>query len=170
MLHQPIQFIYASTSGHTEAVIEFIADLWRQTGVETAIMRAEAASPNVLTEHRLFVLGISTWQHGDANPYFRPLMSAMKEIDLSGKYAAFVGLGDKRYEPVLFNYGLDLLKQRWWDGGGKEIGEDLRINGEPFAKLETEVADWANQTLALFKNLDLDAVSTSQKTEQKGTS
>lgn len=152
-MNQPIQIIYASTSGHTEAVCEFVADRWQQKKIEVHLHRAEQASIELVQHHQLFVLATSTWHHGDANPFFRPLMSAMKQEDLSGKYAAFIGLGDSRYEPVLFNGGMDLLQQRWWSQNGKDLGQPLKINGEPFELLETKVADWADEVLEQFTQL-----------------
>lgn len=139
-----LHFIYASTSGNTEAVVEFIAEQWRENyQAQIELHRAEQTSIELLKDHDLFLLATSTWAHGDTNPFFRPLMSQMKNLDLKGKKAFFVGLGDTRYEPVLFCGGLDQLQQRWEKLGGQTLGTPLKIDGESFHQLSTVVAEWA---------------------------
>lgn len=146
-----IPCIYASTSGHTEAVVEFVAQRWEASTypqISCPLHKAEQTQADIFETSDLFLMGVSTWRHGDVNPYFRPLMDQMKEIDLSGKKAFFIGLGDYRYEHVLFCGGLDQLVDRWEDRGGQSIKHHLKIHGEPFDQLDTVVTAWADHHLA----------------------
>lgn len=135
--------IYASTSGNTELVIEAVTEHWRQRGIGVQLMRAEQTDPREIQQHDLFLFGTSTWEHGRINPFFDALMTGLKTMSCAGKQAAFIGLGDTRYEPVLFCGGMQTLHDRWLAQGGSVIGEPLKIDGEPQAVLTTSVQDWA---------------------------
>lgn len=147
----PIHAIYASTSGNTELVIERIAETWKQQGLAVELHRAEQTDPEVIKQNSLFLLGTSTWEHGQLNPFFKKLFDALKEIDCINKSAFFVGLGDMRYEPVLFCGGMELLKERWLSRQGVQLSESLKINGEPHSLLPTIVTQWAEQAGALLQ-------------------
>lgn len=75
--------------------------------------------------------------------FFVPLLSEFKKNDLMGKRAAFIGLGDRRYEPVLFCQGMETLKETWLAQHGEIVGEPIKINGEPYGQLEGKVKPWA---------------------------
>lgn len=140
---QEIAVIYASTSGNTEAVVEKVCSVWGEQGLKTSIHRAEQVDLETLDENTYFLLATSTWEHGVINPFFKPVFEALKERHLEGKLATFIGTGDTRYEPVLFCGGMNMLRERWLQQGGQEIGAPLKINGEPYQQLETRVSDWA---------------------------
>jgi flavodoxin len=143
----PVHIIYASTSGNTQLVVEKVGEVWQATGMEVILHRSENCDPQVIKDNTLFLLATSTWEHGQLNPFFDKIFAALDEIDCTNKSAAFIGLGDKRYEPVLFCGGMQLLREKFLARGGREIGQPLKINGEPHALLETEVTNWAKNTL-----------------------
>lgn len=149
MSDQPIHIIYASTSGNTEVVVEKIAQVWQQAGLQVELHRAERTDPTLILQNTTFVLATSTWEHGQLNPFYKKIYDALKTYDCAGKKAAFVGCGDTRYEPVLFCGGMEKLRERWLAQGGQELGSPLKINGEPYAQLDTVVAEWAHTTHAL---------------------
>ncbi len=142
-----IPIIYASTSGHTQAVCEKVAELWTAAGQPCKLMRAEQTPLQVIQDNSVFVMASSTWEHGELNPFFHRLYDEIGTIDCSGKYTAFIGCGDSRYEPILFNQAVKLLRQHWQDQGGTEIKRPLLLQGEPFPQLNTNVAHWANEML-----------------------
>ncbi len=84
------------------------------------------------------------------NPFFIDLFSEMKKIDFKNKQAAFVGLGDKRYEPVLFCEGIEDVNRLWVKNGGEKIGKTLLIQGEPYEQLDSIVDSWSNQIAEAF--------------------
>ena len=147
-----IHMIYASTSGNVELVMETISDVLQSKGLHTTLSRAERTAPEVITLNDTFILGTSTWEHGKLNPFFAKMYEAMKTIGCRGKQAAFVGLGDRRYEPVLFCEGMEQVRRLWLHQGGKEIGERLRIQGEPYGQLEKIVKPWAEGIVQQMRN------------------
>jgi flavodoxin len=144
--------VYASTSGHTEAVVEYLAQVWQAQDIETKLARAEKSDVSVFAQGTHFLIATSTWEHGVLNPFFQALSKEMKSADFSGKKALFVGLGDTRYEPVYFCQGIEIMKEIWMDAHGAAVGTMLKINGEPFQQFETILKPWSEQQLPLFFN------------------
>jgi len=138
-----IYLVYASTSGNVEKVVETVAEVLQAQGFQTELHRAEKTSIELITQGQSFVLATSTWEHGRLNPFYEKLAEAMTQNRMDGKRAAFIGLGDRRYEPVLFAEGMEKVRQIWLNQGGQELGGRLRIQGEPYDKLETAVKPWA---------------------------
>lgn len=142
---QPIHLIYASTSGNVELVMQHIATVLEQQGFIAKLHRAEQTPIEVLADNQTFILGTSTWEHGALNPFFQKLYDQMKQTQFAGKQAAFVGLGDRRYEPVLFCEGMEKVRKVWLSNGGEEILQSFKLNGEPYALLEVLVTPWATK-------------------------
>jgi flavodoxin len=142
-----IQAVYASTSGNVEAVVEAVAAILTQAGHQVELHRAEKTSPEIFSQNDVFLLATSTWEHGVLNPFFQPLHKEMSKLNLAGKQAVMLGLGDTRYEPVLFCEGIEILRQTWLKQNGTQLGQTLKINGEPYHLLETTVAAWAKQVV-----------------------
>ncbi len=131
-------------------MVDKIAELWRTAGLTVELHRAERTNPEIVANNQLFLLATSTWEHGQLNPFFKKIFDALKTMDCSGKTAIFVGLGDTRYEPVLFCGGMETLRERWLAQHGSELGDRLKINGEPHALLDTTVTDWAHTMHSLL--------------------
>lgn len=142
--------IYASTSGNVETVMEHTAQVLAQYGHTLHLLRAEKTSPEVIQSQQFFILATSTWEHGKINPFFIPLLKYIQQQDLHGKQAAFVGLGDRRYEPLLFCQGMETLREAWLKQGGRELGQPLRIEGEPYEQLETGVTPWVQECISFL--------------------
>lgn len=132
-------------SGNVELVAEEIASTLEKQGLTSTLHRAERTSISLVESEEYFVMITSTWEHGAINPFFRELRNAMYGKDLSNKFSGFVGLGDKRYEPILFCKGVDTLQQAFEKAGGRTVGEVLRINGDPHSILRTDVVDWTEK-------------------------
>jgi len=146
-----VHIIYASTGGNTEHVMEQISKYWHANGIEIVFHRAENTPISVINDNQYFLLSTSTWDHGTINPFFDKLLSEIKTTDLTGKVAAFVGLGDRRYEKHYFCTGMLTLKEAWEKSNAKSIGIALMIGREPFEeRIEQMVRDWADKTLPLY--------------------
>lgn len=147
-----INLVYASTSGNVEIVIETVAKVLRQNGFEIILSRAEKTPIETIKKNKYFVFGTSTWEHGQLNPFFQKLYDAMQTENFQNKQAAFVGLGDRRYEPVLFCEGIEQVHRLWTKKGGKVVGTILKIQGEPYAILDSVVMPWASKLAQIWKN------------------
>lgn len=135
------QIIYATTSGNVEYVCESIAKYLKDLGIVTTLYRSELLEPNVLKNNSNFIFATSTWEHGVINPNFIPTLDQIQSQDCGGKTACFIGLGDTRYEPVLFCEGIEIVKTNWEKSGGAVLGEVLKIDGEPHPQIG-QVEKW----------------------------
>lgn len=145
--------LYASTSGNTEIVVETVVEKWRGAQIELQTFRVENADQSLLSSHSLFLFASSTWEHGAINPFFKTTLEQMKTMKCNEKYACFIGLGDTRYEPVLFCGGLQKIREIWKNQGGVELSPVLLINGDPYQQLNNRVTEWADKLIEPIKNL-----------------
>lgn len=99
-----LHFIYASTSGHTEYVVQtlcaYIAEHAPHIAVET--QRAEEATGADLLRGDFVVLGSGTWntggQEGQLNLHMHALLNERAaDVNLTGKAMSCISLGDERY-------------------------------------------------------------------------
>lgn len=147
-----IDLVYASTSGNVEVTIETIAKDLVKNGYKVVLSRAEKTPIETIKKNNFFVFGTSTWEHGQLNPFFQELFEAMQALNFQNKEAAFVGLGDRRYEPVLFCEGIEHIHRLWIEKGGKAVGTILKIQGEPYEILDSMVVPWASKLAKSWKN------------------
>lgn len=142
-----IAIIYASTSGNVEYVCQFVCRWLKESGgyKNPCLYRSEAVNATVLERAQQLVLATSTWEHGALNPYFTPVYSYIQKNDMSGKTASFIGLGDTKYEPVLFCEGINMTERAWLKAGGNKRGDTLKINDLPHNQME-KVEAWLQAT------------------------
>lgn len=151
---EKIQIIYASTSGNTELVMEYISERLQATSdLEFELHRAEVTDISVILKNKYFLFGTSTWEHGALNPFFANLLKDIQKHDMSGKFAGFVGCGNGRYEKILFCKAIDIVQQVFLKQNGKQLGETLKIDGDPHNHLETQVKEWADSFRTNIDNL-----------------
>ncbi len=103
-MNRSLSIIYATSTGHTEFVIDTLEAMLRQSLPELQISRkrAEVSTPEDLTKADILLLACGTWNTGNTegqlNPFMHDfLMLRALEADLKGISAAAIGLGDDRY-------------------------------------------------------------------------
>jgi flavodoxin len=134
--------VYASASGNTEIVCEKIAEVLSAHKYSPQLHRAEQTSLDIISQNPVVIFATSTWDHGRINPFYDKLLAEMQGQDFKHLQAGFVGLGDRRYEPVYFCEGIEILMRTVLGNGAKQIGSIMKINGEPYALLDGEVTNW----------------------------
>jgi flavodoxin I len=148
-----LHIIYASTSGHTEFVVDtLIASLSLQKApgdMEIEKQRAELTQADDLLRGDILVLASSTWNTGGPEGQLNPHMFALltmraTAIDLKGKKVAVIGLGDDRYHFTCA--AADLLEEYVTSHGGELIQPTLRIINEPYNQTD-KVEAWASSLL-----------------------
>lgn len=152
MKNKNITIIYASTSGNTEMVVDYVADILKESGINVSLHRAEAASKEILLDNDLLILATSTWGHGILNPFFGEMLKVIEGNSMSGKKAAFIGLGDAKYEEAYINEGVEILKRAFLGADGEEIHRTLKILGEPHKFMDLLVKKWAEDLVGILKD------------------
>ena len=145
--------IYASTSGHTEYVVDILRqtslDYARDDSMEMTVQRAELAKAEDLNRGDVLILASSTWNTGNVegqpNPHmWNLLMDRAKDVALSGKRVALIALGDERYY-FTANAAVHLEKFVA-DHGGKLLCPTLKIVNEPYGQ-EEKVREWGAELM-----------------------
>jgi flavodoxin I len=151
--------IFASTSGHTEYVMDALLDFLRREapGWRTEATRVERAQPQDLFRADILLLASGTWNtgsvEGQLNPYMQELLEhKAKHLDLAGKACACVGLGDHRY--FYEARSADLLSNYIEVHHGQLLLPPLRIIDEPYGQEQT-VGMWARQLVKSSQHVEV---------------
>ena len=134
--------------GHTELVVDKVSELLMRAGIENKLTKAEVTDYSIIENNSQFVFATSTWEHGVINPYFNSILEQLSlEKDLSGKIAAFIGTGSVKYEVFYFCEGAKILRKTWLEANGREYLPPIYVEGLPYDKLDTLVANWTNKLI-----------------------
>ena len=151
-----LTIIYASSTGHTEFVIDtLIQNLAQQKDIRIIKQRAETSTPENLEKADLLLLACGSWNtggpEGQMNPWMHDLLlNKSKEVHLKGVNATAIGLGDERYHFTC--RAADLLTDFLKNHGASLILPTLKIINDPYdqaAKIEV----WAKELLQKIDNL-----------------
>ncbi|TSC58934.1 MAG: flavodoxin [Candidatus Peregrinibacteria bacterium Greene0416_19] len=147
-----LHILFASTSGHTEHVVDTLIQSLTGAGVPTATIEkqmVDLAKPEDLLHGDVVVLACGTWNTGGSEGQLSPhmhvyLRDTAKDVDLKGRSFAVIGLGDERY--FYTARAGQYLKQFVEQHGGSLVVEPLKIVNEPYGQEET-VRAWAKTLL-----------------------
>ena len=153
-----LHIVFASTSGHTEYVVEALIDSLRSIapGWEIEETMAEKAQPQDLLNGDVLLLASATWNTGGIEGQLNPHMSVLlqdkaKTLDLAGKPCACIGLGDHRY--FYTARAADHLEHYVEAHHGRLIVPTLKIIDEPYGQ-ESAVRVWGKQLVDASKSAD----------------
>jgi flavodoxin I len=152
-----LHIVFASTSGHTEYVVDALIDSLKSIapGWEIEDTIAEKTEPQDLLRGDVLLLASATWNTGSIEGQLNPHMWVLlhdnaKNLDLSGKLCACIGLGDDRY--FYTARAGDHLEHYVKMHHGRLILPTLRIINEPYGQEET-VRVWGKQLVDASKQV-----------------
>jgi flavodoxin len=153
-----LHIIFASTSGHTQYVVDALVDSLKgiTQGWEIEQTMAEKTQPQDLLTGDVLLLASATWNTGGAEGQLNPHMWVLlndkaKTLDLAGKPCACIGLGDHRY--FYTARAADHLQDYVNAHHGRLIVPTLKIVDEPYGQ-EEAVRVWGKQLVAASKPAD----------------
>jgi flavodoxin I len=154
-----IRIVFASTSGHTEYVVDALADSLEgiTPGWEIKATRAEKMEPQDLLSGDVLLLASSTWNTGGVEGQLNPHMWVLlhddraKTLDLAGKPCACIGLGDHRY--FYTARAADHLEFYVKAHHGRLIVPTLKITDDPYGQ-EEAVRVWGKQLVDASRQMD----------------
>jgi len=137
-----LHIIYASTSGHTEYVVDQVIALLK--GVQIEKQRAETAQPEDFLKGDVLLLASGTWNtggvEGQLNPHMDELLKKRAEgVDLLGKKVFLIALGDDRYRYTA--NAMVHLREFVVSHNGVVIEPTLKIINEPYGQ-EQKMREW----------------------------
>jgi flavodoxin I len=152
-----LHIVFASTSGHTEYVVDSLIDSLKDIapGWEIEKTMAETTQPQDLLRGDVLLLASATWNTGSIEGQLNPYMSVLlqdkaKNLDLASKLCAAIGLGDDRY--FYTARAADHLERYVKTHHGRLILPTLRIIDEPYGQEET-VRVWGKQLVDVSKQI-----------------
>jgi len=144
-----LHIIFASTSGHTEYVVDALAEFLKSTAPDWEIEETMAvkAQPQDLLRGDVLVLASSTWNTGGIEGQLNPQMWVLlhdkaKTLDLVGKSYACIGLGDHRY--FYTARAAEQLQDYVRSHHGRLIVPTLKVIDEPYGQ-EEAVRVWGKR-------------------------
>jgi flavodoxin I len=156
--HRVLHIVFASTSGHTEYVVDSLTESLKSIvpGWEIEATIAEKAQPRDLLSGDVLLLASGTWNTGSIEGQLNPNMWVLlkdkaKTLQLGGKPCACIGLGDHRY--FYTARAADHLQHYVKAHNGQLIVPTLKIIDEPYGQEET-VRVWGKQLVDASKPAD----------------
>ena len=153
-----LHIVFASTSGHTEYVVDALSDSLKSTtsGWQIEATRAEKTKPQDLLSGDVLLLASSTWNTGGVEGQLNPHMWVLlhdkaKSLDFADKPCACIGLGDHRY--FYTARAADDLQHYVKVHHGRLIVPTLRITDEPYGQ-EEAIRVWGKQLVDASKQID----------------
>ena len=137
-----VKIIYASLTGNTQRVCEFVSENLKKGGIVNEILLADMLDHTVFETAEKFILATSTWEDGQVNILFESFYQDLLNGDLNGKKIWLLGLGDKSYGQDNFCRAMDLVKTRVEKVGGEVVGDILRLDGSIDTISKTELISW----------------------------
>jgi flavodoxin len=150
-MQRTVTIIYASTSGHTEYVVDVLGAELEAKGKDLRVVkqRAEQTKPEDLIKSDVTLLACGSWNTNNVEGQLSPSMyellhKAAPALDLKGQVCAAVGLGDERYyfTAKAAEHLTDYIRQH----NGSLLLPTLKIVNEPYGQ-EEKVRTWAGELI-----------------------
>ncbi len=148
-----LHIIYASTSGHTEYVVDVLKKYFDENAKDQLSVTCEIAEKSKaedLTKSDMLLLASGSWnvggREGLPNPHMGSfLVKDAKDTNLAGKECLVIGLGDDRYKETarVTEHLATFINSH----GGHLFVPPLVIVNEPYEQ-EAVVHKWADKVLS----------------------
>lgn len=162
-MNRTLTIVYASTSGHTEHVVDVLIDLLNEKEKTLRVIkqRAEVTKPEDMEKADVLLLAASTWNTGNVEGQLNPhmhelLMNRAAAANLAGKPMAAIGLGDERY--FFTAKAADRLTDYIKNRQANPIQHTLKIINEPYGQ-EEKIKIWGNELLTQIAATPLKKIS-----------
>jgi flavodoxin I len=118
-----IGLFFGSTNGNTAAVAEIIKQEFHHQGnVEVELFDVADYYLEEMLAFDFLIAGVPTWNIGQLQRDWEAVLDELDSLDLSGKVAAFYGLGDQVGYPDTFGDALFFVADRIQQRGAKVVG------------------------------------------------
>ncbi|MVT64873.1 hypothetical protein GPL21_07100 [Bradyrhizobium pachyrhizi] len=150
-----LHVIFATTSGHTEFVVDTLTRSSELSHWKIEQSLAEQASPQDMLRGTALLLASGTWNAGGVEGQLNPNMSKLlqsraKNLDLASKPSACIGLGDHRYYYTA--RAADLLQDYIESHRGRLLLPALKIVDEPYDQVKA-ILDWGKRLAVALTRL-----------------
>ncbi|MDR6225730.1 flavodoxin [Desmospora profundinema] len=141
----PVLLVYASMTGNTEEIAEWVAKGVRDAGVSIEVKEVMDTDPADLEQYGLILLGAYTWGDGELPDEFLDLYEEMDGLDLSGKAAAVFGSCDSSYPMV--GAAVDILEKKLEERGARLVLPGLKVEFAPDEEEGKHCQSWGRSAV-----------------------
>lgn len=145
-----LHIIYASSTGHTEYVIDTLVAFLELNGIsDIEVQKAERATDMDLSRGDILLLACGTWNtggsEGQLNTHMYDLLrKRAKDVNLQEKKCVMISLGDTRY--YFTARATEHLRHFITTHNGKECCTPLVVINDPYDQDE-KIQKWAEKHL-----------------------
>jgi flavodoxin short chain len=122
--------VYASMTGNTENVANYVNDELNAAGVESEVNECTEVEPAEFKDVDICVVASYTYGEGELPDEIADFYEDLEETDLKGKIYGVVGSGDTSYDD-LFCKAVDLFEEAFEKTGAKKGAEGVRVEFSP---------------------------------------
>jgi flavodoxin I len=140
-----VQIIFSSIGGNTALVVEKVSEILGLQEILVSINRVENTNFETLFENDLVILASPTYGQGNIEEHFIPFSKKLSKLDCSNQKFALIGLGATRFYPEYLTESGAILEEFVTKIKGIQIGNTLRISGDPLKVLDKLVPSWCNK-------------------------
>lgn len=144
-----LTLIYSTSTGHTEFVVDTLCLALGKALPNLRIIkqRAEMSTGDDLKKADILLLACGSWNTGNIEGQLQPHMHELltvraADVDLQGKPAAAIGLGDERY--YFTARAAEKLTEYLTDHHAKVLLPTLKIINDPFDQTD-KIEAWAKE-------------------------
>jgi len=152
---------YASTSGNTEVVTDYIVDCLGADMVEPKNI-ADVGFAGI-QDYELLMFGTPTWDYGHLQSDWEECWSELEDLDLNGVVVALYGLGDQYGYPEWYLDAMGIIYDKLKEKGVRVVGR-WPNQGYDFEKSKALIDDGK-----YFVGLALDEESQGLMTKERVT-
>lgn len=157
---EKIGLFYGSDTGCTDDFTKDFIEIWGKEDLN--VMEIGDASIGDFKEHKVLILGLSTWYDGDLQSDWETFFEDFQTIDFTGKIVAIYGLGDQIGYGEYFVDGIGILAEVILENGGTVIGH-WPTKGYRF----TDSVAIVNENENFFYGLAIDNDNESQLSDER---
>ena len=117
-----IGMFWGSNNGNQEEAAGFLKDYMISEGCKVEEFNIAKTDPKKMLDYEKLIIGCSTWNVGELQDDWDTIYTSYKELNFTGKTAAFFGCGDQVGYSDNFLDAIGLLAKPFLDKGGKIIG------------------------------------------------
>lgn len=117
-----IGMFWGSNNGNQEEAAGFLKDYMISEGCKIEEFNIAKTDPKKMLEYDNLIIGCPTWNVGELQDDWDSIFNAYKELNFSGKTAAFFGCGDQVGYTDNFLDAIGILAKPFIATGGKLVG------------------------------------------------
>ncbi len=140
-----IKIVYGTGGGNTEIVCQRVEEVLVAKGHEVSLLKAKVSEPEDIGSFDLLILASPTYGHGQLEKYFGVFLSKLEKVDLKGRLAAIIGLGDPKYDSDYHIESAKVMMDFFKRKEAELVYMPCRVSRCPLKLLDNYVTMWAEK-------------------------